>query len=88
MLPLSVASTAAWIRRLGGKRWPQLHRLVYLIAAGGVIHYYGLVKWDIRLPVLYGVLLSVLLAYRLFFFLAKQRIKQRRMLPQVAAGKQ
>lgn len=72
MTPLAVTSTAAWIRRLGGKRWQRLHRLIYPIAAGGVIHYYWLVKSDIRLPVLYGAILSVLLAYRLFAFLSKR----------------
>ena len=69
MIPLAVTSTAAWIRRLGGKRWQLLHRLVYLIACGGVIHYYWLVKSDIRLPALYGAMLTVLLAYRLSVFI-------------------
>ena len=82
MIPLAVTSTAAWIRRLGGKRWQLLHRLVYLIAAGGVIHYYWLVKSDIRLPALYGAILTVLLGHRLFVFMAKRRVRHGRMLPQ------
>ncbi len=65
MLPLAATSTAGWIRRLGGKRWQQLHRLIYLSAALGVLHYYWLVKSDIRMPVLYGVILAVLLSARL-----------------------
>lgn len=73
MVPLTITSTAAWIRRLGGKRWQLLHRLIYLIAAGGVIHYYWLVKSDIRLPVRYGAILVVLLAYRLFRYFIKRR---------------
>jgi sulfoxide reductase heme-binding subunit YedZ len=65
MTPLAVTSTSGWIRRLGGRRWQLLHRLVYLTAVAGVIHYYWLVKSDIRLPVLYGVLATTLLAYRI-----------------------
>jgi sulfoxide reductase heme-binding subunit YedZ len=65
MAPLAVTSTAGWIRRLGGKRWQLLHRLVYVSAAAGVAHYYWLVKSDIRLPLLYGSLVALLLGYRL-----------------------
>ena len=63
MLPLALTSTAASIRRLG-KNWRRLHRLIYLSALAGVIHYWWLVKSDIRLPLLYGVILMVLLAFR------------------------
>lgn len=66
MLPLAVTSTAAWIGRLGARRWQRLHRLVYFSGIAAVIHYYWLVKSDIRLPVLYGAILAVLLASRLF----------------------
>jgi sulfoxide reductase heme-binding subunit YedZ len=65
MAPLALTSTAGWIRRLGGKRWQLLHRLVYLSAIAAVAHYYWLVKSDIRLPLLYGSLVGLLLAYRL-----------------------
>jgi methionine sulfoxide reductase heme-binding subunit len=64
LLPLAVTSTAGWIRRLGGKRWQKLHRLIYVIAVAGVVHYYWLVKSDIRLPLFYGMLVVLLLAYR------------------------
>jgi methionine sulfoxide reductase heme-binding subunit len=64
MIPLAITSTAAMIRRLG-KRWQQLHRLVYLAAIGGVIHFYWLVKADIRRPAQYGAVLALLLGYRL-----------------------
>jgi len=64
MLPLMVTSTAGWIRRLGGKNWQRLHRLVYLTGMAGVVHYYWLVKSDVRLPVMYGVILTVLLGMR------------------------
>ena len=87
MVPLAVTSTAGWIRRLGGRRWQLLHRLIYLTAAGGVIHYYWLVKSDVRLPVRYGAILVVLLAYRLVVFVARRRQRQARMLPQVVSGR-
>lgn len=65
LIPLAVTSTNAMQRRLGGKRWQQLHRLVYLIPAGGVVHYLWLVKKDITQPVLYGLVLVLLLGMRL-----------------------
>jgi methionine sulfoxide reductase heme-binding subunit len=65
MLPLAVTSTAGWIRRLGGKRWQFLHRLVYVSAIAAVVHYYWLVKSDIRLPLLYGGIVAAELCYRL-----------------------
>jgi sulfoxide reductase heme-binding subunit YedZ len=64
MLPLAMTSTAAMIRRLG-KRWQQLHRLVYVAAIFGVIHFYWLVKSDITRPAQYGIVLAVLLVFRL-----------------------
>jgi len=64
LLPLAITSTAGWIRRLGGKRWQLLHRLIYFSAVAGVVHYYWLVKSDVRKPVFYGALVAVLLAYR------------------------
>jgi sulfoxide reductase heme-binding subunit YedZ len=64
MLPLAATSTTGWIRRLGGKRWRALHRLIYLSATAGVIHYYWLVKSDVRLPVMYGAILALLLLHR------------------------
>ena len=79
MVPLAVTSTAAWIRRLGGRRWHLLHRLIYVIAACGVIHYYWLVKSDVRLPVRYGAILVVLLGYRLVLFAAKRRLRHGQM---------
>jgi len=65
MIPLALTSTAGMIRRLG-KRWQQLHRLVYVAAIAGVIHFYWLVKADIRRPLQYGSVLAILLGYRLF----------------------
>ena len=65
MLPLAMTSTAKMIRRLG-KRWQQLHRLIYIAAIAGVIHFYWLVKADIRRPLQYAAVLLILLGYRLF----------------------
>jgi sulfoxide reductase heme-binding subunit YedZ len=65
MIPLALTSTAGMIRRLG-KRWQQLHRLIYVVAIAGVIHFYWLVKADIRRPVQYGAVLALLLGYRLY----------------------
>ena len=64
LIPLALTSTAAMIRRLG-RRWQQLHRLVYVAAIAAVIHFYWLVKADIRRPVQYGAILALLLGYRL-----------------------
>jgi methionine sulfoxide reductase heme-binding subunit len=65
MIPLALTSTTGWIRRMGGKRWNALHRLIYVSAALGVIHYYWLVKADTARPIRYGVIISVLLLARL-----------------------
>ena len=77
MLPLALTSTGGWIRRLGGKRWQKLHRLIYFSAAAGVVHFIWLVKADLRRPLTYGAILSVLLAYRLVAWLVA-RVRTRR----------
>lgn len=64
LVPLAVTSTKGWIRRLG-KRWVRLHRLVYLVATLGVIHFYWQVKKDVREPLIFAAVLGVLLAFRL-----------------------
>ena len=64
MVPLALTSTKGWIRRLGGKRWQALHRLIYFSAIAGVIHYLWLVKADTRKPLEYGAVLLLLLSYR------------------------
>jgi methionine sulfoxide reductase heme-binding subunit len=73
LIPLAITSTAGWIRRLGGRRWQNLHRLLYLIAVLGVIHYYWLVKSDHRKPLLYALLVAILLAWRLGTWLIGRR---------------
>jgi len=65
MIPLAVTSTKWAIRKLGGRRWQLLHRLIYFSAAAGVIHYIWLVKADLKKPLEYAAILAVLIAYRL-----------------------
>jgi sulfoxide reductase heme-binding subunit YedZ len=64
MVPLAVTSTARMTRRLGGVAWRRLHRLVYLVAVAGVVHYWWLVKADIRRPLAYAVIVGALLLAR------------------------
>jgi ferredoxin-NADP reductase/DMSO/TMAO reductase YedYZ heme-binding membrane subunit len=64
MVPLAVTSTNGMIKRMGAKRWHVLHRLAYLAAICGVIHYYMQVKADVRKPLAFGGALAVLLGYR------------------------
>ena len=73
MIPLAVTSTAGWIRRLGGQRWRSLHRLIYATAVAGVVHYYWLVKSDVRRPVRYGIIVALLLGYRLATYVHRKR---------------
>jgi len=72
LIPLALTSTAGWIRRLGGKRWQMLHRAIYVTAICGVIHYYWLVKSDVRKPLFYGALVAILLLWRLGIWLRKK----------------
>jgi sulfoxide reductase heme-binding subunit YedZ len=73
LIPLAITSTAGWIRRLGGKRWQLLHRLIYFSAALGLIHYYWLVKSAVISPLTYGAIVAVLLLWRLFSSLSKRK---------------
>ena len=75
MIPLALTSTKWAIRKLGGKRWQALHRLIYASATVGVIHYIWLVKADLKKPLEYAAILGVLLAYRLASWLIAQRAK-------------
>jgi sulfoxide reductase heme-binding subunit YedZ len=73
LIPLAVTSTTGWIRRLGGRRWRMLHRLIYVTAIAGVVHYYWLVKSDVRKPLQYGAMVALLLAYRAATWLKEKR---------------
>ena len=65
LVPLAATSTNAMIRRLGGRRWRLLHRLAYAAAAAGVVHFWWLVKADVREPLVHAAILALLLALRL-----------------------
>ncbi|MFN6964174.1 MAG: sulfite oxidase heme-binding subunit YedZ [Pyrinomonadaceae bacterium] len=65
MVPLAATSTSGMIKRLGGKRWQMLHRLIYPIAVAGVVHFWMIVKSDVLYPAIFALVLSVLLGYRL-----------------------
>jgi len=83
MLPLAITSTNAMIKRLGGKRWRALHRLAYVAAVCGVIHFYMQVKADVRLPLMFATVLAVLLGYRLMEYWRRPKP----MIPAPAAAK-
>jgi len=76
LAPLAVTSTNAMIKRLGAKRWRALHRLAYVAALAGVVHFYLQAKSDKRKPIAFAVAVGVLLGYRLVRFLLDQRQKQ------------
>jgi len=78
MVPLAITSTDKMLKRLGGKRWTLLHRIVYLSGIFGVLHYYKLVKSDVRLPLTFAFLLAVLLGFRVFakFYTPPPRVSQ------------
>ena len=77
LVPLAITSTAGWIRRLGGRRWQLLHRLIYISAICGVIHYYWLVKSAVLRPLTYGAIVAVLLLWRLGdWFIRRDRTMQ------------
>jgi methionine sulfoxide reductase heme-binding subunit len=80
LIPLALTSTAGSIRRLGGRRWQALHRLIYVSAILGVIHYLWLVKADIRKPLIYGAILAILLSYRIVAWIGPI-LKRRQALP-------
>jgi len=73
MVPLAITSTNKMVKRLGGKRWSKLHKLIYLAGIGGVIHYYILVKSDTRLPITFAVVVALLFGFRIYS--ANQRPK-------------
>ena len=76
MVPLAITSTNAMIKRLGGKRWRALHRLTYVAAIAGVIHYYMQVKADVRQPLLFAAALAILLGYRMVVYWRQRKPTQ------------
>lgn len=81
LVPLAVTSTAKMVKRLGGKRWVALHRLIYVVAVLGTIHFWMAVKRDITLPLIFAAIFAVLLGYRVVLS------RRRRTLRAAEAGK-
>jgi methionine sulfoxide reductase heme-binding subunit len=73
LVPLAVTSTSGMIRRLGGKRWQMLHRLIYASVIAGVIHYYWLVKSDETVPLRFAAVVAVLLGYRVVIYMMQRK---------------
>lgn len=87
MIPLAVTSTAGWVRRLGFKRWQWLHRLIYLSVLAGLVHYFWLVKSDLRWPRYYSETFGLLMIYRVVMWTRKGKIAPKRAVqPAVPAG--
>jgi methionine sulfoxide reductase heme-binding subunit len=81
LIPLAITSTNRMVQRLGAKRWLALHRLVYVIAPLGVLHFWWMVKRDVTEPAIYAAILAALLGYR-----AWARLKDERRRAKPARG--
>ncbi len=77
MVPLALTSTKGWIRRLGGRNWQRIHRLVYLTGIAGVTHYWWRVKADTLHPAVYALIVALLLGFRLVLSLKRSRWQRR-----------
>ncbi len=76
LIPLAATSTAMAIRKMGGRNWQQLHRIIYLSAASAVVHFWWKVKADTRQPMIYATILSVLLLYRVAAWGLRRRARK------------
>jgi sulfoxide reductase heme-binding subunit YedZ len=74
MIPLALTSTTGWIRRLGGRNWQRLHRLIYLTGIAGVTHYWWKVKADTLHPAIYAAIVALLLGFRVVISLKRSRL--------------
>jgi len=81
MIPLAITSTKKWIGRLGGKRWKMLHRLVYVSAVLGVVHYYWSLKLDKTFATRYGIAVGLLLVFRVW-----TAVRSRQPVTQLSGG--
>ena len=77
LVPLAITSTKGWVRRLGGARWAKLHRLIYLAALTGTVHYLWAVKKDTLFPLAYLATFLILLGYRAVQLLRHRRARAR-----------
>jgi sulfoxide reductase heme-binding subunit YedZ len=76
MIPLAITSTTGWIRRMGGRNWNLLHKLIYITALAAVLHYFWKVKLDATYPVYYGIGVALLLGFRVWRHFAKKRASE------------
>jgi len=76
MIPLAVTSTTGWIRRMGGKKWNLLHKLIYITALAAVLHYFWKVKLDATYPVYYGLGVAALLGFRAWRNVARKKASE------------
>ena len=81
MIPLALTSTSGMVRRLGGRRWQMLHRLIYVSAIAGVVHYWWKVKSDVTIPMQFVAVLVVLLGYRVIAAVVKQARQPAKQAP-------
>jgi sulfoxide reductase heme-binding subunit YedZ len=83
MLPLAITSTNNMVKRLGGKRWSKLHKLIYPAGVAAVVHFWLFVKSDTRLPLTFAFILLLLLAHRIFlkYYPAADVVKQGTLIP-------
>lgn len=77
LVPLAITSTDKMLHRIGAKRWLKLHKLIYILAIGGVVHFYMIVKSDVFYPALFGAVLAILLGYRLYAYGQKTILKKK-----------
>ena len=87
MIPLAVTSLDSMVSRLGARRWKLLHRLTYAVVIGGVVHYYLLVKSDVRPPLVFAVIVGILLAFRVVAHYAELRREVKTARDKIAAAK-
>lgn len=79
LVPLAVTSTAKMVKRLGGKRWALLHRLIYVVVVLGTIHFWMAVKRDITLPLIFASIFAVLLGYRVVAWRRRRAVRAAEM---------
>lgn len=82
LAPLAATSTAKMVKRLGGKRWARLHRVVYVVVVLGTIHFWMAVKRDITLPLVFALIFAVLLGYRLAKWRRRRATQASSLAPQ------
>lgn len=83
LIPLALTSSNVMVKRMGGKRWQSLHRLVYLIAPLAILHFWWMKagKHDFSQPILFGVIVAALLLLRVYWKLAQMRAQRLQLSP-------